>query len=403
MRLLMLNNEFPPLGGGTGVVNYHLLREMAKYNDLYVDLITSSRTRDRHEREEFTPRITIYKVPVGNKNIHHSSNRELLTYAGRGLLLSQRLLKKHRYDLSFAFAGVPAGAISYTLKKMTGLPYLVSLQGPDVPGFEARYNYLYPFLKPILRRIWGNAAVVTAISKEHQDLAHQTMSDLEIPIIYNGVDTRTFRPAAEHRQGLEVNILCVGRLIERKGQHHLLHAFANLRIRCNHRIHLMLVGTGDAKELLQGLAAQLDIADMVTFTGLVSRDDMPAAYRQADIFVLPSQNEGMSIAVLEAMASGLPVVVTDTGGTAELVREGVNGYIVPWADAPALTDALVALALDEQARRRMGQESRQAALRFEWPTVTREYVGLFTQVAQPTFTAVPHSTSVVPLRSNKAN
>src|SRR5438093_11864716 len=111
----MLDNEFPPLGGGTGVVNYHLLREMSAYDDLHVDLVTSSRTRSTYETEQFAPRIMIYKVPVNNKNVHHSSNQELLIYAWRGLLLSRSLLQQHRYDLSFAFAGVPAGAISYAL------------------------------------------------------------------------------------------------------------------------------------------------------------------------------------------------------------------------------------------------------------------------------------------------
>ncbi len=381
MRILMLNNEFPPLGGGTGVINYHLLREMSACDNLYVDLVTSSRTRRTYETEQFAPRITIYRVPVDNKNIHHSSNRELLAYACRGLLLCRRLLQRHRYDLSFAFAGVPAGAIVYALKLVARLPYLVSLQGPDVPGFEARYNYLYPALKPIVRRIWSGAAVVTASSKEHQRLAHQTMPDLEIQMIPNGVDTSTFRPANEPRQGPEVNILCVGRLIERKGQHHLLHAFANLRTQCDHSISLTLVGTGDAETSLQRLATDLGVATAVNFTGFVSREDMPALYRQADIFVLPSENEGMSIALLEAMAFGLPVVITNVGGAAELVEEGVNGYITPWADVPALTKALATLVQANQARRTMGNEGRRIAKQFTWSAVTREYLELLVQIA----------------------
>ncbi len=136
----MFDNEFPPLGGGTGVVNFHLLEEMARRPDVTVDLVTSSRTRARYETEQFADRITIYKVPVDNHNIHHATNRELLRYSWRGLWLARRLATEHRYDASFAFAGVPAGAISYLLSLTHGLPYVLSLQGPDVPGFEARYN-----------------------------------------------------------------------------------------------------------------------------------------------------------------------------------------------------------------------------------------------------------------------
>src|SRR5262245_51171443 len=342
MRILMLDNEFPPLGGGTGVVNYHLLKQLANYQHIWIDLITSSRSRNNYETERFSDRITIYKVPVDNKNIHHSTNIELLRYTWRALWLSRTLLKQHRYDLSFAFAGVPAGAMSYALKLFYSVPYLVSLQGPDVPGFEARYNYLYPFLRPILRVVWRQAFLVTAISKEHQRLAHETLPDIPIPIVYNGVDTDEFCPI--ERTASEINLLCVGRLIERKGQHHLLQAFARLHKHLpDQTLRLTLAGTGDAEAHLKRLASDLGIADAVYFAGFVTREQMPEMYRNADIFVLPSQNEGMSIALLEALSTGLPVIVTDTGGTEELVREGENGLIVQWADVESLTSALQTL------------------------------------------------------------
>jgi glycosyltransferase involved in cell wall biosynthesis len=379
----MLNNEFPPLGGGTGVVNYHLLQELASYQEVWVDLVTSSRSHRNYETERFAKQITIYKTPVDNRNIHHATNQELLRYSGRGLLKSCELLKQQRYDLSFAFAGVPAGAISYALKLSHNLPYLVSLQGADIPGFEARYNYLYPVLKPVLRRIWRNAGVVTAISKEHQRLAHQTMPELDIPIIYNGVDTQTFKPFANFRQDPEINLLCVGRLIDRKGQHHLLRAFANLCASCDRPLRLILAGTGDAEKALKQLAADLGVAGRVNFIGFVARHDMQTVYPQADIFVLPSQNEGMSIALLEAMASGLPVIVTDTGGTAELVQEGLNGHIVPWADVSKLTEALAKLVANQEIRQCMGRGSRQIAERFSWPAITRAYLELCARIVAP--------------------
>jgi phosphatidyl-myo-inositol dimannoside synthase len=377
MRILMLDNEFPPLGGGTGVVNYYLLKEMAGYSDTWVDLVTSSRSRNSFETEHFADRITIYKVPVNNQNIHHSTNPELLRYTWRGLRLCIQLVKQNRYDIAFAFAGVPAGGISYVLKKLFGLPYIVSLQGPDVPGFEARYNYLYPFLRPILRRIWGNALSTTAISQEHQQLAHQTMPRLDIPIIYNGVDTDTFCPAAEHRPGNGLNILCVGRLIERKGQHYLIQAFSALQDAELGPVRLSFVGTGDAEEQLHSLAREIGVYDRVDFKGFVRRQDMPRVYQEADIFVLPSQSEGMSIALLEAMASGLPVITTDTGGTMELVKPGGNGLVVQWGDVPGLTKALCALLKDEQLRKKMGVDSREIAEKFSWAKVTADYLGLF--------------------------
>lgn len=377
----MFDNEFPPLGGGTGVVNFHLLEELAKRQDVTVDLVTSSRSRTRYETESFADRITIYKVPVDNRNIHHASNRELLRYSWRGLCLARRLMRQYRYDVSFAFAGVPAGAMSAVLRETHGLPYVLSLQGPDVPWFEARYNYLYPVLTPIIKRIWRRAGIVTAISAEQVALAHRTMPDLELVTVPNGVDTNLFTPA-DDRPVRPFTIICVARLIERKGQHHLLQAFAQLRADCAEPVRLIFVGTGDAEPQLRALANRLDLGETVHFKGFVPREQMPLVYRDADVFALPSEQEGMSIALLEAMASGLPVIVTETGGTAELVTQGQNGEIVPWADVSGLARALQRM-MDSNERQRMGQESRRRAVSFGWTALAARYLELCARVALP--------------------
>ena len=378
----MFDNEFPPLGGGTGVVNYYLLQEMARSQDVTVDLVTSSRSGTAYETERFADRITIYKVPVDNRNIHHASNLELLRYSWRGLRMARRLLKQHRYDVSFAFAGVPAGALSYVLSLTHGLPYVLSLQGPDVPGFEARYNYLYPVLTPLIKKIWRRASAVTAISAEQVLLAHRTIPDLPLVTIPNGVETKLFAPPSDEAKR-PFTIICVARLIERKGQHHLLRALAQVRVNCAHPVRLIFVGTGDAEAQLRELADSLQVADAVTFKGFVSREQMPPLYREADVFVLPSQQEGMSIALLEAMASGLPVIVTETGGTAELVTQGQNGEIVPWSDVPALTQALHNMLNTENARHQMGVESRRRALQFGWQVLAARYIELCERVMLP--------------------
>lgn len=382
MRILMLDNEFPPLGGGTGVVNYHLLKELARSPEVTVDLVTSSRTPRSYEVERFAERITIHKVPVDNRNIHHATNRELLRYSRRGLLMCYGLMRAHRYDLSFAFAGVPAGVMSYALHLTHRLPYIVSLQGPDVPGFEARYNRIYPLLAPLLRLVWAQAAAVTAISAQHRALAQRTLPGLEIPVIANGVAADVFTPAAEPHGG-PTTIVCVGRLIERKGQHHLLRAFAGLLARAGGEPpRLLLVGTGDAEPQLKQLAHDLGIGHAVEFAGFVPRERMPEVYRRADIFVLPSQSEGMSIALLEAMACGLPVVVTDTGGTDELVRPGGNGLVVAWGDVAGLEAALAGLAADAGLRRTMGAAARQTAVRTAWPEIARQYLALMERAGE---------------------
>lgn len=372
LRILMLDNEYPPLGGGTGVANQHILQEWAKLPAVEVDLVTSSRTRDRYEFDQLSPAIRLHKVPVDNHNIHHSTNRELLRYVTRGWTHARRLQRTQAYDVCMAWAGVPAGGMALWLKWEFGLPYVVSLRGPDVPGFEQRFQGVYRILTPFIRRVWRQAAEVNTCSEQLRQLAHRTAPERPIDVIVNGIDTGKFHPPAHVEcKPRPLRILCVGRLIERKGQQYLLPALRKLLDR-NLSVTLTLAGAGDNDAQLRKLATTLGIEHHVEFLGYVSRQDIPEVYRNADIFALPSFYEGMSNALLEAMASGLPVIVTQTGGTDELVQD--NGFIVPWGDVEQLTGALAKLASDDVLRKQMSRASLEIAQKFSWIQVAHMHL-----------------------------
>jgi phosphatidyl-myo-inositol dimannoside synthase len=378
MRILMLNNEFPPLGGGTGTVNRAILERLAAVPGLSVDLVTSALGRVA-EVEQFAERAQIHKVPVDNRNIHHSSNRELLTYAARALPHALRLHRERRYDLCFAWSAVPAGGVALALRRLAGLPYLVRVCGPDIPGFEERYGALYPVLTPTIRAIWRGAAAVVAKCGGEAEMIQRVDRSVDVTLVANGVDLASFRPAQIRAEG-PLRLLCVARLIERKGQQHLLRALRRLTDQ-GLDVTLDLVGTGDAQAQYEALARELGVTDRVRFRGYVAREQIADVYAEADVFVLPSFNEGMSVATLEAMAAGLPTVVTRTGGTAELVAPGSTGLVFEWADVDRLAAHLERLALDRDLARRMGAAARERAARFSWDTAAQRYLELFDQLA----------------------
>jgi glycosyltransferase involved in cell wall biosynthesis len=379
MRILMLNNEFPPLGGGTGTVNRALLREFAERPDLEIDLVTSALGR-MLEQEQFAPRIRIFKVPVRNKNIHHSSNRELTEYFFRGFRRAFKLHRQRRYDICFAWSAVPAGAIALALRRLIGLRYIVRVCGPDIPGFERRYRIIHRFLSPLIRRIWRGADKVVAKSGREIEMIHAADPDLSCLLIPNGVDLAAFKPNQTLPEYGPLRVLCVGRLIERKGQHHLIDAVKRLTDE-GIDVRLDLVGTGDARSANEEQANRLRLGDRVRFLGYVPREEIAEHYAAAHVYVLPSYNEGMSVALLEAMASGLAVVVTPTGGTPELVEPEVNGLVFDWGDVGRLMAHLRRLAQDRSLVRRMGEASRKRAADFSWDRAALRYIDLLKQFA----------------------
>ncbi len=379
MRLLMLNNEFPPLGGGTGTVNRAILQRLANVPDLQIDLVTSA-LGNRFEEERFADRITLFKVPVNNRNLHHSSNRELLTYAQRAVRFA---LKQHRaqaYDYCFAWSAVPAGGVALALRRLAGLRYLVRVCGPDIPGFEQRYGPLYPILKPTIKAVWHGADLVVAKCEGEADMIRRVDANVNIRLVPNGVDLAAFQPGEPMPDSGPLRVICVARLIERKGQQHLIEAVKRLRDDAVD-VRLELIGTGDAQAANQQQADQLGVADRVVFAGYVPREQIAARYAAAHVFALASFNEGMSVATLEAMAAGLPVIVTRTGGTAELVEDGVNGLTFDWADVDLLTAHLKRLALDRRLARAMGAASRRRAALFSWDAAALAYLQMLPELA----------------------
>ena len=364
MRVLMLNYEFPPLGGGAANANKHILEELTDVEDLKIDLITSS--KDRYTEEEFSEDITLYRLDVKKGQIHHWTQSEILRYFFKGLIKSRQLRKEKDYDIIHAWFGFPSGLMALILNQ----PYVVSLRGSDVPGYNERFSIQYVFLKPIIKRVWKNAESVVANSKGLKELAKKTL-DPGIEINTNGVNIEKFQPRDIERDDSDgLDLICVARLTKRKRVSDILKAIQNLEY-----VNLTLIGEGKEEQNLKELAKDLGIDDQVNFKGYVSHEEIADFYSNSDLFVMPSLNEGMSNTILEAMSSGLPIITTQTGGTAELIKN--NGVVVPKKDPEAIKDAIISYREDSEKIKSHSEKSREIAENFTWKQASLEYYEIF--------------------------
>jgi glycosyltransferase involved in cell wall biosynthesis len=368
-NVLMLNYEYPPLGGGAGVATRYLLRALDKRADIRAVLITSS--LDTSHISFTFPNAAVHYLDIGKKgSIHYQTERDLLTFAARAFFHARRLHRATPFDVVHAFFGIPCGGVA----RLLGLPYIVSLRGSDVPFYNPRFAHLDMLVfKRLSRAIWRNAAVVTTNSAGLKALALKTAPEQAIEVIYNGVDTTFFSPTTKQRTGQTLTLVSTGRLIARKGYVHLIEALAGLPGIC-----LRLLGEGNQLAMLRNLATQHRVD--VEFLGARSREEVAAYLKESDLFVLPSLNEGMSNSLLEAMASGLPVVVTDVGGSRELV-DG-NGIIVEKANADALRSAILTYRNNGALIPAHGAISRQRALEMNIDTMADQYAALYRSVVR---------------------
>lgn len=238
---------------------------------------------------------------------------------------------------------------------LAGVPYRLM----HVHGFMGYNNRYVRYKERLLNMITTNTIVVSEAVKN--SLIRQVgLSPEKIEVIYNGIDPKKFTslPYKAHRQEAFITICSISRLYRTKGLKYLLVAarkvidkFANLK--------LIIVGDGPAKDDLITFAQKLGISEHVEFTG--KQLDIEEVLARTDIFVLPSYSEGLSIAVIEAMASGIPVIATSVGGIPELVTDRVSGILVPVYNAEAIAEAIVYLIENPRERQRMGENGKTVA------------------------------------------
>lgn len=382
-RVLFFNYEYPPLGGGAANATAQLLRAYSARGDIKVDLITSA-IGDHYECFRPFDNITVHRLPIGKNrdNLNYQSMRELVTYSWKAFRFAQELIDKKHYDLTHSFFGIPCGVISLVIKIFYKIPYIVSLRGADVPGYSERFVWIYRLLSPLIHQVWKRAQHVVTNSEGLTELARKSRPQQRFKEIYNGIDADFYTPGKRTAldRATSFHILCASRLSHRKGFHWALDAFALIADTYPHAHLTIAGGDGGVESKLKGQAQALSIQDRVTFLGHYSKEKAPHIYQDADVFLMPSLNEGMSNNVLEALASGLPVLMTDTGGAKELIDDGINGYLIAMHSDADIAEKLAMMIDAPEAMDRMGQESRAKALTLTWSAVGDQYAALYNTV-----------------------
>ena len=270
---------------------------------------------------------------------------------GRGLALAQRVTRLGCPPLYVHFAHRPA-TVGRFAALLAGVPYGLSAHAKDIwttPREELR------------SKVMDARVVLTCTSDGRDYLADLAAGVTPVRRVYHGVDTTR---AVIAQAGKAVpTVLCVGRLVEKKGHVTLLRAASLLRAQ-GVEFRLRLAGEGPEWARLQRLVHELGLDGCVSFLGPLTESEMRAEYEHADIFALACQElengdrDGIPNVILEAMAHGLPVVSTTAGSVDEAVVNGETGLLLPQDDAEALAGALRCLLADERLRREFGARGR---------------------------------------------
>lgn len=292
--------------------------------------------------------------------------------------LALRLLRERPQVVNIHFAS-PSARYFLALARWFGFRVAVTCHGSDV---LRPLPHDAPHLGPVI----AGADAVTVVSEEiTARLARDGLSPARPPtVIANGVDIDFWQPPSARSRSAESglpHLVALGRLQSVKGFDLLIEAAAHLAARGT-RLKLTIIGEGAEGDALAARATRLGIGQAVTFAGRLRPPAIRDLFHRADLFVLPSRSEGMPLAMMEAMASGLPVVAADVGGVARTA--GGAAKLVPPERPEALAEAIGSLVGEEseQARTHLREQARKRARAFSVDAGHAAYAALLADLAR---------------------
>ena len=376
-RVLLVTNDFPPRRGG-----------IQSYLGEFVSRLVAAGS---HDIAVYAPKwkgAEAFDIEAdaaaGYRVVRHPGTLMLpVPTVDRRM---QRLIAERDIDTVWFGAAAPLALLAQRARQAGASRVLASTHGHEV-GWS-----MLPVARSVLRRIGEDTDVVTFVSRYTRSrFASAFGPAASLEYLPPGVDTDRFRPdpaaRAELRDryalGERPTVVCLSRLVPRKGQDVLIKALPSIRRRVEDAA-LVIVGGGPYLDTLRGLADDCGVAEHVTFTGAVPGDELPAHHALADVFAMPCRTrgggmdvEGLGIVFLEASATGVPVIAGDSGGAPEAVRHNETGLVIDGGSVDEVAEAVTELLTDRDRAAAMGAAGRQwVTSQWRWDTLAARLADL---------------------------
>ncbi len=244
--------------------------------------------------------------------------------------------------------------VFFILAKLIGMKVLVHVHS----GIFDRFRDSGKMHAFFIEWIFEKADRVIALSKNWEKLLRSYAPNARIRLLYNPVPTSLYAESTPWNHRLpELQVLFMGRLGNQKGTYDIIRAIPSVLAR-NEKIRFVFAGDGEIEKAV-ALCEKAGLMEHVEFPGWLEGDDKVRRFRESDIFLLPSYGEGIPVSVLEAMASGLPVICTPVGGIPDAIEDNVNGCIVDPGDVEMIARKINELSSSREARERIGMENKR--------------------------------------------
>lgn len=367
LKILTLCYEYPPVGGGGGRVAAQISGALAARG--HEVRVLTSRTGSLPAREENPAGVDVRRVFSFRRSADTCSVPEMAAYIALNALPVARAVRSWSPDVMHVHFAVPTGPVAWFARKVTGVPYVLTVHLGDVPGgAPEQTDHLFRVVRPFTIPIWRDAAAITAVSSHVGQLARAAY-DAEAEVILNGTASCSASPPGPDPAGL-LRLLFVGRMSVQKNPLFLAGILSAMRA-TNWR--MTFVGDGPLRADLESALRAKGLADKCSFRGWLDNTAVKEYLDCSDVLLVPSLSEGLPVAGIEAVSRGLAIAGSDIPGLRDLVLDGINGWSLPLDSTQAWGRALDEAASDRAALQRRQIESLRVAARFDLGKITDAY------------------------------
>ena len=369
MKILLVNYEYPPIGGGGGNATREIARALVRRGNAVTVLTTLFQ---QQPTEEMLEGIRMVRLRAPRLRADRCSVYEMTRFMIAAWRQGPCKVSETKPDAVIGFFAVPSGPPALRIARSFGVPCIISLRGGDVPGFYPEMSLLHSLAAPILQWVWRRADLLVGNSKGLCEAADRYVTGIRTHLIPNGVDAERFSGERNYQRE-SLRLLTVGRLSTDKGFPEGILCTLQALLSIEGNWQLSIAGDGPKRSDLELAVEQMNLSQRVEFLGWLRKEHIPQLYRDCDVLVHPTKSEGCPNVVLEAMASGLPIVACQAAGTEDLICHEQNGLLVPYGDANAMRKTLQSIMNDGMLRSRLGMAACQAAQEMSWDSVARQY------------------------------
>lgn len=376
MRILICNYEYPPLGGGGGVLTAQLAQELAENHEVTVLTMQGQEL----PAESIENGVRVVRAPVVLRRQEATASLlSMLTFMPSGIRVGKRLLKAEKFDVINTHFVLPSGPVGDWLARFGRLPNVLTVHGGDLyDPTKFTSPHRHALLRIWVRKLVRRADRVVGQSNNTLDNLRRFYTPKTQPTrIPLGIQRPAFAPAARARYGFPENavlLVTVGRLVPRKAVNQLIALVQALN---NDKAHLLVVGEGPQEQLLKEECLRRCVEGRVTFLGHVGDSEKFQLLQMSDIYVSTSQHEGFGLVFLEAMHCGLPIVCYDYGGQTDFLLNGVTGFLVPLNNQNLFRERCKLLIQDPEARKKMGENNKLLVREFYIDQCASRYEAVF--------------------------